>query len=151
MNTGLAGKPAKTFKIRFTERIYRLHLGGIMNHAPRGGGIYELVSFPRGAEDGTVLYVGHLPQGASIAEHLQAIVEGRGGLPDDKLKAVQDAMADLYFDAVLSADCADEADWTDLAWAIVQAKKPALNDPAAQPQSGRHGDISYEELPDLGA
>lgn len=145
--TGQAGKPAKTFKIRFTERIYRLHLGGIMNHAPRGSGIFELVLFPRGAEDGTVLYVGHVPTGGSVAEHLQAILEGRGGLPEAKLAAVKEALADLYFDAVLSADCESEADWQDLAWAIVQAKQPKLNEGPAEPHSGRYGEISYEELP----
>jgi hypothetical protein len=143
--------PKKTFKIRFTERIYRLHLGGIMNHAPRGGGVYELVEFVPGAEDGTVLYVGHVPAGGSIAEHLQAIVEGRGGLDEERLKAVQARMAHLYFDAVLTADCADEADWQDLAYAIVAAKKPELNPLAGQPHSGRYSDLSYEELPHAGA
>jgi hypothetical protein len=143
--------PKKTFKIRFTERIYRLHLGGIMNHAPRGAGIFELVEFVPGAEDGTVLYVGHVPQGGSIAEHLQAIVEGRGGLEDAKLQAVQARMAHLYFDAVLAADCHSEDDWTDLAFAIVTAKKPELNPLASQPHSGRYSDIAYEELPNAGA
>lgn len=143
--------PKKHFKIRFTERIYRLHLGGIMNHAPRGAGIYELVEFVPGAEDGTVLYVGHVPHGGSIAEHLQAIVEARGGLDDERLKAVQARMAHLYFDAVLTADCESEEDWTDLAWAIVSAKKPELNPLAAQPHSGRYSDIIYEELPNAGA
>ena len=145
-STGLAGKPAKKFKIRFTERIYRLHLGGIMNHAPRANGIYELVVFPPGAEDGKVLYVGHVPVGGSIAEHLQAILEGRGGLPDEKLAVVKEAMADLYFDAVLTADCEGEADWQDLAWAIAQEKKPSLNAGPAEPHSSRYSDISYEEL-----
>jgi hypothetical protein len=138
---------AKHFKIRFTERIYRLHLGGIMNHAPRGSGIFELVLFPRGAEDGTVLYVGHVPAGGSVAEHLQAIFEGRGGMPDEKLAAVKEAMADLYFDAVLTADCESDDDWKDLAWAIVQAKKPKLNAGASEPNSGRYANITYEELP----
>lgn len=144
--TTQTGKPARQFKIRFTERIYRLHFGGVMNHAPRGGGIYELVLFPPGAEDGKVLYVGHIPQGGSIAEHLQAIIEGRGGLPQDKLEAIQAKMADLYFDAVLEADCSGEDDWTDLAWALVKAKAPALNDLASQPNSGRWGEITVEDL-----
>jgi hypothetical protein len=146
MTTPATGKPTRHFKIRFTERIYRLHFGGIMNHAPRGGGIYELVEFPPGAEDGKVLYVGHIPQGASIAEHLQAIVEGRGGLPQDKLDAIQAKMANLYFDAVLQADCDGEDDWTDLAWALVRSKSPALNDPATQPNSGRWSDITVEDI-----
>lgn len=144
MNTGTTGKPARKFKISFTERIYRLHFGGIMNHAPRGGGIYELVEFPPEAEDGKVLYVGLVPQGGSIAEHLQAIIENRGGLPEDKLKAVHERMANLYFDAVSTSDCDGEEDWQDLAWALIQTKTPALNDPAQH--SGRFGDISYEDV-----
>jgi hypothetical protein len=140
----------KTFKIRFTERIYRLHLGGIMNHAPRCGGVFELVEFVPGAEDGTVLYVGQVPQGGSIAATLQAIVEQSGGLPPEKLAQVQARMAHLYFDAVLTADCADEQDWQDLAWAIIQAKKPVLNDPG-RPHSGRYETVAYEELPNAGA
>lgn len=146
-----SAKPSRIFRLRFTERIYRLHLGGIMNHAPRGGGVFELVLFPRGAEDGTVLYVGHVPQGGSIAEHLQAIVEVRGGLDQARLDAVQARMEDLYFDAVLSADCADEADWQDLAWALVKAKRPALNPLEQQPHSGRYSDVTVEELPNAGA
>ncbi len=146
MQTGLAGKPARTFHIRFTERIYRLHLGGVMNHAPRGGGVYELVEFPPQAADGTVLYVGHVPQGGSIAEHLQAVLEGRGGLPEDKLRKVHERLADLYFDAVAEADCAGEDDWKDLAWALAAAKKPALNDLESQPHSGRYGEITVQDL-----
>ena len=145
MTTGHAGKPERHFKIRFTERIYRLHLGGIMNHAPRGAGIYELVIFPRGAEDGTVLYVGHVPTGGSIAEHLQAIVEGRGGLPEAKLARVAEVLGDLYFDAVLTADATDDADWQDLAWAIAQTKKSELN--AGDQPTGRYSALTYEELP----
>jgi hypothetical protein len=146
-DTGVAGKPARLFKIRFTERIYRLHQTGIQNHAPRGGGIFELVAFPRGAEDGTVLYVGHEPQGGSIAGVLQGVFDGTGGLPPGKLAQAREQLADLYHDAVLVADCQGEEDWTDLAWALVQSKKPPLNDPAAQPQSGRYSSIGYEELP----
>lgn len=145
--TGLVDKPTRDFKIRFTERIYRLHLTGIQNHAPRGGGIFELVVFPRGAEDGTILYIGHEPQSGSIAAKLQAVVENTGGLDPERLAVAQSYMADLYHDAVLTADCASEEDWQDLAWALVQAKKPTLNDPSAQPRSGRFSRIGYEELP----
>jgi hypothetical protein len=146
-DTGVAGLPSRVFKIRFTERIYRLHQTGIMNHAPRGGGIFELVVFPRGAEDGTVLYIGREPQGGSVAALLQQVFEGTGGLPPAKLAVAQEKLADLYHDAVLVADCHDEDDWKDLAWALVQAKKPQLNDLASQPHSGRYSSIAYEELP----
>ena len=113
--TGLADKPARDFKIRFTERIYRLHLTGIQNHAPRGGGIFELVVFPRGAEDGTILYIGHEPAGGSITGRLVEIVENSGGLEPGKLAVAQSHMADLYHDAVLAADCTSDEDWQDLA------------------------------------
>jgi hypothetical protein len=146
-STGLAGKPERTFKVRFTERIYRLHETGINNHAPRGGGIFELVVFPRGAEDGTILYIGHEPAGGSIAARLQGVFSNSGGLPPEQLAVAQSHLADLYHDAVLTADCASEEDWQDLAWALVQAKKPTLNDPAQQPHSGRFSSIGYEELP----
>ncbi len=146
-DTGLAGKPVRDFKIRFTERIYRLHQTGIQNHAPRGGGIFELVVFPRGAEDGTILYIGHEPQGGSIAAKLQGVFEGSGGLEPEKLAVAQSHLADLYHDAVLTADCSSEEDWQDLAWALVQAKKPTLNDPSQQSHSGRFSRIGYEELP----
>jgi hypothetical protein len=146
MNTGLDGKPARAFKVRFTERIYRLHQGGVTNHAPRGGGIFELVEFPPNAEDGKVLYVGHVPAGGNIAETLFAVLERRGGLSPERLKVVHERMANLYFDAVLESDCAGEADWQDLAWALVQAKSPELNDAAAQPHSGRYGAISFDDL-----
>jgi hypothetical protein len=144
-------KATRRFKIRFTERIYRLHLGGIMNHAPRGGGVFELVEFPPGAEDGRVLYVGYVPRGGSVAEELRAIVEGRGGLDEAGLREVQARMANLYFDAVLSADCESEEDWMDLAYAIVAAKLPPLNPLDRQPHSGRYAELSYEELPNAGA
>jgi hypothetical protein len=145
-------KPKRHFKIRFTERIYRLHMGGIMNHAPRGAGVFELVEFKPGAEDGTVIYVGQVPQGGSIAEFLEAIVgKSGGGLTDEQLAAVHERMAHLYFDAVLVADCADDADWQDLAYAICATKKPLLNPLASQPHSGRYSDITYEELPNAGA
>jgi hypothetical protein len=144
-------KPKRHFKIRFTDRIYRLHVGGIMNHAPRGSGVFELVEFKPGAEDGTVIYVGHVPQGGSIAEFLEAIVEKRGGLDEAKLAAVHERMANLYFDAVLVADCADDHDWQDLAYALCAAKQPLLNPLASQAHSGRYSDISYEELPNAGA
>lgn len=147
----MSALPERHFKIRFTERIYRLHSGGVMNHAPRGGGVFELVEFKPGDADGTVLYVGHVPAGGSIAGLLQAVVEGRGGLDEAALREVQARMAHLYFDAVLAADCADDADWADLAWAIAQAKRPPLSPPAPQPPSGRYSRVTYEELPQAGA
>jgi len=137
---------AREFAIKWTERIYRLHLTGIGNHAPQGAGVFEIVLFPPGAEDGEVLYVGFEPQGGSVAATLKAMAEGRGGMPPEKLEILRQNMANAYFDAVSVADVENDADLMDLAYAVVQSKKPRLNELAEQPQSGRYSSLSYREL-----
>jgi hypothetical protein len=146
MMTGLEGKPSKEFKIKWTERIYRLHLTGIGNHAPRAAGVFEIVLFPPGAEDGEVIYVGYEPEGGSVAQTLTAIFENRGGMPAEKLKVLQENIANAYFDAVSVADIENNEDLMDLAWAVVNQKKPRLNDPKEQAHSGRFSSIGYMEL-----
>ena len=144
MNTGLEGKPSKEFQIRWTERIYRLHMTGIGNHAPKGGGVFEIVLFPPGADDGEVIYVGHEPMQGSVAARLQAIFENRGGLPPEKLKILQENLGNAYFDAVSTGNLENDEDLADLAWAVAQVKKPRLN--GVEPYSGRFSEISYREL-----
>lgn len=146
METGIEGKASREFQIKWTDRIYRLHLTGIGNHAPRGGGVFEIVLFPPGAEDGEVIYVGHEGQGGSVAATLSSIFENRGGLPQDKLRVVQENLANAYFDAVSFSDAASDEDLMDLAWAVVQVKKPRLNEPVQQANSGRFSAIAYKEL-----
>jgi hypothetical protein len=136
----------KEFNIKWTDRIYRLHLTGIGNHAPKGPGVFEIVLFPPGAEDGEVLYVGYEGSGGSVSSTLAAIFENRGGLPAEKLQVVQENLANAYFDAVAVADVEGDDDLKDLTWAIVQAKKPRLNEPVQQPKTGRFSVISYKEL-----
>ena len=135
----------REFTIRWTERIYRLHLTGIGNHAPKGAGVFEIVLFPPGAEDGEVIYVGHEPSTGSVAARLQAIFEGRGGLEPEALKDVQANLMNAYFDAVSVADVASDEDLMDLAWAVAQKKRPRLNDLTAQTHSGRYGKVTFKE------
>ena len=144
MKTGLEGKPSKEFQIRWTERIYRLHLTGIGNHAPKGAGVFEIVLFPPGADDGEVLFVGHEPMQGSVSARLQAIFENRGGLPPEKLKVVQENLGNAYFDAVSTGNLESDEDLADLAWAVAQVKKPRLN--GGEPHSGRFSEVSYKEL-----
>ena len=146
MKTGIEGKPSREFQIRWTERIYRLHLTGIGNHAPRGAGVFEIVLFPPGAEDGEVIYVGQEPGTGSVSARLQAAFENRGGLEPEALKDLQANLSNAYFDAVSVADLESDEDLMDLAWAVCQTKKPRLNDLAKQPHSGRYSEISYKEL-----
>jgi len=144
MKTGGPG-PAREFTLRFTERIYRLHEAGINNHAPRGAGVFEIVLFPPGAEDGEVLYVGSCGSGESVAAQLRAIREGSGGMDAPSLRVVQENLANAYFDAVSDSDANSDDDRIDLAWALVQAKHPRLNSPERQAHSGRFSEISYRE------
>jgi hypothetical protein len=146
MNTGVEGKPSREFQIRWTDRIYRLHLTGIGNHAPKGPGVFEIVLFPPGAEDGEVLYVGFEPGGGSVSQTLAAAFENRGGLPPEKLRILHENIANAYFDAVSVADAESDQDLMDLAWAVVARKKPRLNEASSQPHSGRFSAITYREL-----
>jgi hypothetical protein len=146
MKTGMEGKGERKFQIRWTERIYRLHQTGIGNHAPRGAGVFEIVLFPPGAEDGEVLYVGWEKQGGNVAARLAAIFENRGGLEPAQLKVLQENLGDAYFDAVSVGDMENDDDLLDLAWAVVQKKKPRLNQAEKEPHSGRYSDIDYIEL-----
>jgi hypothetical protein len=143
MLTGNSGKPSKAYSIRWSDKIYRLHQGGVMNHGPRGAAVFEIVLFPPGAQDGEVIYVAHAP--APAAETLQAILDGQGGAPEEALKGIAASIKDAYFDFAISADLKEEADLADLAWALVQAKKPRFNPLEGTPHSGRWSDIEIKE------
>ena len=134
MKTGIEGKPGREFQIRWTERIYRLHLTGVGNHAPPAAGVYEIVLFPPGAQDGEVIFVGYEGKGGSVAARLREFIE--------KGQELEHA----YFDAVSVSDVESDDDLMDLAWAVAQMKKPRLNSLEKQPHSGRYSDLSYKEL-----
>jgi hypothetical protein len=142
----MEAKPSREFGIRWTERIYRLHLTGIGNHAPRGAGVFEIALFPPGSEDGEVIYVGWEGASGSVSERLRAAFENRGGLEPEALKDLQANMANAYFDAVSVADVESDEDLMDLAWAVAQQKKPRLNNLENMPHSGRYAELSYKEL-----
>jgi len=143
MKTGIEGKPSKTYSIRWSEKIYRLHQGGVMNHGPRGAAVFEIVLFPPGAQDGEVIYAAQAP--APAADTLQAILEGQGGAPEAALKGIAASIKDAYFDFAISADLKEPADLADLAWALVQLKKPRFNPPEGTPHSGRWSEIDIQE------
>ncbi len=146
MRTGVEGKPAREFSVRWSEKIYRLHESGVNNHGPRGAGIFEIVLFPPGAEDGEVLYVGQVPAGGSIAQVLDRIRLGEGGLDEERLAVVRENMANAYFDALVAGDLEGDDDFKDVAWALVQEKKPRLNPADRQPHSGRYSEITLKEV-----
>jgi hypothetical protein len=143
MKTGIPGKPAKAYHIRWSEKIYRLHQGGVMNHGPRGAAVFEIVLFPPGAQDGEVIYAAQAP--APAADTLQAILEGRGGAPAEALKGIAEGIKDAYFDFAISAELQEEADLADLAWALVRQKQPRLNPLEGTAHSGRWSDIEIIE------
>src|SRR5258708_3788494 len=113
MQTGMEGKPSKTYEIQWSEKIYRLHEGGINNHGPRGAGIFEIVLFPPGAEDGEVIYVGQARKDSGIAQTLNQIRLGQGGASPEQLKVIQENMANAYFDALVAGNIESDEDFSD--------------------------------------
>jgi hypothetical protein len=145
MKTGVEGKPSKTYEIRWSERIYRLHETGIQNHGPRVAGLFEIVLFPPGAADGEVLFVG-VARTETIAEALTQLRLGTGGASTQVLHEIQHNMGFAYFDALVAGDVESHEDLVDIAWAVVQEKKPRMNPVKDQPHSGRYSDISIKEV-----
>jgi len=146
MQTEMTGKPSRTYRIRWSEKIYRFHENGISNHGPRAGAVFEIVLYPPGAEDGEVVYVGRVPQGGDCSMVLNAIRTGSGGASPAALKGIAENLANAYFDYVASGDLSSDQDLADLAQALVAQKKPRFNQPEDHPASGRWSEVKIEEL-----
>jgi hypothetical protein len=146
METGVIDRPEKEYRIRFSEKIYRLHEGGIMNHAPEGRGLFEIVFFPPGAADGEVVYVGRAegPNG-DCATLLAGIQSGRHGASPEALVGILRGLEHAYFDYLEDVGDYSDEDLADVAWALVQQKKPRFNAPDEHPHSGRWSEITLAE------
>lgn len=130
--------PARTFKVRMSERCFRFKPDALPSHAPDKPGVYEFVTFDA-AGQGVVLYVG-LAQSVfrSLSDHLSNKAEPTA----EKLFA---AAKDVYFDYVADADIDSLDDLKDIAGALVAKSKPRFNTGAA-PASGKYGVVTVQEL-----
>ena len=130
--------PARTFKIRMSERCFRFKPDALPSHAPPKPGVYEFVTFDA-AGAAKVLYVG-LAQSVyqSLSDHLANKAEPTA----DKLFA---AAKDVYFDYVADADIDSIDDLKDIAAALTAKHNPQFNS-GAPAGSGKYGAVAIQEL-----
>ena len=130
----------KQFEVWMAERSYRFKEEALYSHAPQTPGIYQLVTFDA-QQNGTILYMG-LALDRSIFDALYDHWRG------DRRPAVLELQArypNLYFGYVADSNAKSLEDLKDLFWAMVQAEKPTLMDPAAIQHTGRYSDITYKD------
>jgi hypothetical protein len=136
----------KEFSVWQSERSYRFKEEALYNHAPQSPGIYELVTFD--AEQNPQVLFAEWAKDQSIFEALSEHWRG------EKKPAVQDLLArypNLYFSFVVDSDASTPEDMQDLFYAIVQADKPDLLDPASVKSTGRYSEITVKDKSILGS
>jgi hypothetical protein len=122
------------------ERSYRYKEEALYSHAPQKPGIYQLVTFDE-QQNGTILYIG-LTLDKSIFD---ALYEHWRGERSPKVQELLAKYPNLYFGYVVDSNAKDVDDLKDLFWAMVQAEKPALVDPASVKHTGRYAEITYKD------
>jgi hypothetical protein len=132
--------PSKHFEVWMAERSYRYKEEALYSHAPQKPGIYQLVTFDE-QQNGQILYTG-LTLDKSIFDALYEHWRG------DRQPAVQDLLSkypNLYFGYVVDANVENAEDLKDLYYAMVQADKPTLIDPASVKPTGRYSEVTYKD------
>ena len=132
--------PARTFKVRMSERCFRFKPDALPSHAPQKPGVYEFVTFdPQGQP--TVLYVGLALKGtvfAALSDHL-------AGKAQPTAAQLFGAAKDVYFDYVADADIDSIEDLSDIAGALVAKHAPRFNS-GSTPSSGKYASVAVEEV-----
>jgi len=130
----------KEFGIWQSERSYRYKEEAMYNHAPQNPGIYELVTFD--AEQNAKVLYADWTKDKTIFD---ALFEHWRG---EKQPAVMDLLSkhpNLYFSFIVDSDAKTPEDMQDLFYAIVQADKPTLVDPATVKPTGRYSEITVKD------
>ncbi len=130
---------AKHFDVWMAERSYRYKEEALYSHAPQKPGIYQLVTFDE-QQNGVILFIGLAEK--SIFDSLYQ--HWRGELPPS-VQELLSKYANLYFGYVAEADVKSAEDLQDLYYAMVQAEKPTLVDPAQVKPSGRYSEVTYKD------
>ena len=133
--------PARTFKIRMSERCFRFKPDALGSHAPAKPGVYEFVTFDA-AGKATVLYVGLALAPSNVHDALAKHMTGQAEPTSAQLFG---AAKDVYFDYVADADIESLDDLKDIAGAFIAKHKPRFNG-AAAPSSGKYAAVSVEEI-----
>ena len=130
----------KEFGIWQSERSYRFKEEALYSHAPQSPGIYELVCFD--AEQKPKVVFADWAKDISIFDALWEHWKG------EKKPVVQELLArypNLYFSFIVDSDAKTPEDMQDLFYAVVQADKPELVDPAAVKPTGRYSEITVKD------
>jgi len=130
----------KEFGIWQSERSYRYKEEAMYNHAPQNPGIYELVTFDE-RQNPKVIFA-DWTKDKSIFE---ALFEHWRG---EKKPAVQELIGlypNLYFSFIVDSDAKTPEDMQDIFYAIVQADKPVLVDPATVKPTGRYSEVTVKD------
>ena len=130
--------PARTFKVRMSERCFRFKPDALPSHAPDKPGVYVFVTFDA-AGTAIVLYVG---LAKSVFQSLSDHMANKAEPTADKLFG---AAKDVYFDYVADADIEGIDDLKDIAGAFIAKHKPRFNAGTA-PSSGKYGAVTVQEL-----
>jgi len=133
--------PARTFKVRMSERCFRFKPDALGSHAPPKPGVYEFVTFDAEGK-AAVLYVGLALPPANVQQILADHMAGKAKPTSAELFG---AAKDVYFDYVADADIESLDDLKDIAGAFIAKHKPRFNAGAA-PSSGKYAAVSVEEL-----
>jgi len=131
---------SREFGVWQSERSYRFKEEALYNHAPQNPGIYELVTFDA-QQNAKILYADWVKD-KSIYD---ALFEHWRG---EKKPAVQELLArypNLYFSFVVDSDASTPEDMQDLFYAMVQADRPELVNPASVKPTGRYTAVTYKD------
>ena len=130
----------RVFRIKRSERCYRLRPETLRAHAPRRPGVYELIAYDSKGEP-AVLYVGlALPQ--TLYDRLVCHLMGNIRPTADELRK---PYPEVYFDFIADADIACPEELKDIAGALIIRHNPRYNLLQNPPSSGKHRDVTLME------
>jgi len=135
-----APEAGRVFRIKRSERCYRLRPETLRAHAPKRPGVYELIAYDGGGRS-EVLYVGlALPQ--TVYDRLVFHLMGNIRPTADELRK---AHPELYFDFIADADVESPEEFRDIAGALMIRHNPRYNLLQNPPSSGRYRKVTVME------
>ena len=131
---------SRVFRVKRSERCYRLRPETLRAHAPKRPGVYELIAYD-GKGAGEVLYVGAaVPQ--TVYERLASHLMGNIRPTADELRK---AYPELYFDFIADADVDSPEEFRDIAGALMIRHNPRYNLLQNPPSSGKYRNVTVTE------
>ena len=130
----------RVFRIKKSERCYRLRPDALRAHAPRRPGVYELIAYDSKGQP-EVLYVGlALPQ--TLYDRLVCHLMGNIRPTADELR---NPCPEVYFDFIADADIDCPEELKDIAGALIIRHNPRYNLLQNPPSSGKFRNVTLTE------